>query len=74
MEAQQDALDMSRLLNINLTNKVDQLKAQLLAILPAGSSAGPRAPTKPKISNILSDPSTFDGTRGKKFEEWWTCI
>ena len=32
MEAQQDVLDVSRILNINLSNKVDQLKAQLLAI------------------------------------------
>ena len=32
MEAQQDALDTTRILNINLSQEVDQLKAQLLAI------------------------------------------
>ena len=32
MEAQEDALDTTRILNINLSQEVDQLKAQLLAI------------------------------------------
>ena len=75
MEAQQDVLDTSRMLNINLSNEVDQLKAQLLAIPMAGPSAGHHAaPSEPKLSKVLSDPGTFDGTRRKKFEEWWTYV
>ena len=74
MEAQQDALDATRILNINLSQEVDQLKAQLLAMPSTGLSAGTRAPSEPKLSKILSDPGNFDGSPGKKFEEWWTCV
>ena len=38
MEAQQDALDATRILNINLSQEVDQLKAQLLAVGNPGIS------------------------------------
>ena len=74
MEAQQDALDATRILNINLSQEVDQLKAQLLAIPTGGPSAATRAPSKPKLSKIFSDPGNFDGSPGKKFEEWWTRV
>ena len=74
MKAQQDMLDMSRLLNINLMNGADQMKAQLLAMLASGPSAGTRAPAEPKLSKIFSDPGNFDSSPGKKFEEWWTRV
>ena len=74
MEAQQDALDATRILNINLSQEVDQLKAQLLAIPASGPSTGTRAPSEPKLSKIFSDPGNFDGSPGKKFEEWWMCV
>ena len=74
MEAQQDVLDASRILNLNLSQEVDQLKAQLLAIPAGGPSTGTRAPSEPKLSKIFSDPRNFDGIHGKKFEEWWTCV
>ena len=74
MEAQQDALDATRILNINLSQEVDQLKAQLLAIPTSGPSTGTRAPSEPKLSKIFSDPGNFDGSPGKKFEEWWTRV
>ena len=70
MEAQQDALDATRILNINLSQEVDQLKVQLLAILTGGPSTGTRAPSEPKLSKIFSDLGNFDGLPGKKFEEW----
>ena len=72
MEAQQDALDATRILNINLSQEVDQLKAQLLAIPTSGPST--RAPSEPKLSKIFSDPGNFDGSPGKKFKEWWTHV
>ena len=63
MEAQQDVLDTSRLLNINRSHKMDQLKAQLLAILAGGPAQGlARALSEPKLSKIFSDPRNFDGT------------
>ena len=75
MEAQQDALDVSRMLNIKLSNEVDQLKAQLLAIPMTGPSVGHAAAhSEPKLLKVLSDPGTFDGTHGEKCKEWWTCV
>ena len=74
MEAQQDALDATRILNINLSQEVDQLKMQLLAIPTSGPTAGTRAPSEPKLSKIFSDPGNFDSSPGKKFEEWWTRV
>ena len=74
MEAQQDALDATRILNINLSQEVDQLKVQLLAIPMDGPSTGTRAPSEPKLSKIFSDPGNFDGSPGKKFEQWWTRV
>ena len=69
MEAQQDALDATRILNINLSQEVDQLKAQLLAIPTSGPSAGTRGSSEPKLSKIFSDPGNFDGSPGKKFKD-----
>ena len=74
MEAQQDGLGATRILNINLSQEVEQLKAQLLAIPTSGLSTGIRASSEPKLSKIFSDPGNFDGSPGKKFEEWWTCV
>ena len=74
MEAQQDALDATRILNINLTQEVDQLKAQLLVIPTSSPSTGTRAPSEPQLSKIFSNPGNFDGSPGKKFEEWWTRV
>ena len=28
----------------------------------------------PKLSKIFTDPRMYDGSRGKKFKEWWTCV
>ena len=73
MEQQQTDLHNARLLALNLSVEVDQMRAQLLA-MPAAAPAGPAgvAPVQPRLSKILSDPRNFNGTRGKKFEEWWT--
>ena len=27
-----------------------------------------------KLSKIFTDPEIYDGSRAKKFEEWWTCV
>ena len=36
------------------------------------SSITGTAPKSPKLSKIFADP--YNGSRGKKFKEWWTCI
>ena len=74
MEAQQDVLDATKMLNINLSQEVDQLKAQLLPILAGGLSTGTRAPSEPKLSKIFLDPGNFNGSPGKKFKEWRTRV
>ena len=74
MEAQQNVLHTTKILNINLSQEVDQLKAQLLAIPTSGPSTGTRTPSEPKLSKIFSDPGNFDGSPGKKFKEWWTRV
>ena len=28
----------------------------------------------PKLSKIFADPGMYDGSRGKKFKEWWTHV
>ena len=75
MEQQQTDLHNARLLALNLSAEVDQMRAQLLA-MPAPAPAGPAgaAPAQPRLSKIFSDPGNFNGTRGKKFEEWWTRV
>ena len=75
MEQQQTDLHNARLLALNLSAEVDQMRAQLLA-MPAAAPAGPAgvAPAQPRLSKIFSDPGNFDGTCRKKFEEWWTRV
>ena len=75
MEQQQTDLHNARLLALNLSAEVDQMRVQLLA-MPTTAPGGPAgaAPAQPRLSKIFSDPGNFDGTRGKKFEEWWTRV
>ena len=54
-------------------NTVSQSLALALA-RPAASSSLGAAPQAPKLSKIFADPRTYDSSRGKKFEEWWTHI
>ena len=47
-------------IKLEFAQEVDQLKAQLLAILAGGPSTGTRAPSEPKLSKIFSDPGNFE--------------
>ena len=60
MEQQQTDLHNARLLALNLSVEVDQMRAQLLA-MPAAVPAGPVgvAPVQPRLSKIFSDPGNF---------------
>ena len=64
MEAQQDALDATRILNVNLSQEVDQLKAQLLAIPAGRSSTGRRAPSEPKCQRRDLPPTATQPSMG----------
>ena len=78
LEHNKDQLDKNVQLEAELNqvngelNAVSQILAMALA-RPASSNplGGAQAP---KLSKIVADPGTYDGSRGKKFKEWWTHI
>ena len=72
MEQQQTDLHNACLLALNLSAEVDQMRAQLLAMLAAGPAGV--AAAQPRLLKIFSDPRNFDRTCGKKFKEWWTRV
>ena len=45
-----------------------------MALARAASSNPLGGAQTPKLSKIFTDPGTYDGSRGKMFEEWWTCV
>ena len=82
LEHNKDQLDMANAKNIQLEAELNQVNGELNAVSqslamalarPASSNPLGGAQT-PKLSKIFADPGTYDGSRGKKFEEWWTCI
>ena len=78
LEHNKDQLDKNVQLEAELNqvngelNTVSQILAMALA-RPASSNllGGAQAP---KLSKIVADLGTYDSSRGKKFEEWWTHI
>ena len=83
LEVNKDQLDVANTKNLQLESEVNQLTSELntvsqsltLALArPAVSSSLGAAPQASKLSKIFTDPRTYDSSRGKKFEEWWTHI
>ena len=83
LEVSKDQLDAANTKNLQLESEVNQLTSKLnvvsqsltLALArPAASSSLRVAPQASKLSKIFADPGTYNGSRGKKFEEWWTCV
>ena len=73
---------MANAKNVQLEAELDQVNCELNAVSqslvmalarPASSNLLGRAQA-PKLSKIFADPRMYDGSRGKKFEEWWTCV
>ena len=68
--------------NIQLEAKLNQVNGKLNAVsqsltmaLARPASSNPLGGAQaPKLSKIFADPKMYDGSRGKKFEEWWTHI
>ena len=82
MEYNKDQLDAANTKNVQLKAKLNQVNGELnavsqslamaLARLASSNSLG--GAQAPKLSKIFADPGTYNGFRGKKFEEWWTHI
>ena len=82
LEHNKDQLDTANAKNIQLEAELNQVNSELNAVSqslamalarPASSNPLGGAQT-PKLSKIFTDPGTYDGSRGKKFEEWWTRV
>ena len=83
LENNKDQLDVANTKNIQLEAELNQVTGELNTVSqslvmalarPASSNPLGRVQQAPKLSKIFADPRTYDGSRGKKFEEWWTCI
>ena len=77
-----DQLDAAYAKNIQLEAELNQVNSELNAVSqslemalvrPVPSNPLGRAQA-PKLSKIFADPRMYDGSRGKKFKEWWTCV
>ena len=82
LEHNKDQLDTANAKNVQLEAELNQVNGELNAVSqslamalakPASSNLLGGAQT-PKLSKIFADPGMYDGSRGKKFEEWWTRI
>ena len=77
-----DQLDMANTKNVQLEAELNQVNSELNAVSQSLAMALARPALSnllggaqaPKLSKIFADPRTYDGSRGKKFEEWWACI
>ena len=83
LEVNKDQLNMANAKNLQLESEVNQLTGELNIVSqsltmaparPALSNPLGMASQAPKSSKIFADPEMYDGPRGKKFEEWWTCV
>ena len=82
LEHNKDQLDAANTKNVQLEAELNQVTGELNAVSqslamalarPASSNLLGRVQA-PKLSKIFADPGMYDSSRGKKFEEWWTCI
>ena len=82
LEHNKDQLDVANAKNVQLKAELNQVNGRLNAVsqslamaLARPASSNPLGSAQaPKLSKIFADPRTYDGSRGKKFEEWWTCV
>ena len=82
LEHNKDQLDAANAKNVQLEAELHQVNSELNAVsqslvmaLARPASSNPLGSAQaPKLSKIFADPRTYDGSRGKKFEEWWTCV
>ena len=82
LEHNKDQLDAANTKNVQLEAELNQVNGKLntvsqslaMALARLASSNPLGGAQAPKLSKIFVDPGTYDGSRGKKFEEWWTRV
>ena len=82
LEHNKDQLDAANAKNVQLEAELNQVNGELNTVSQSLAMALARPASlnllggaqAPKLSKIFTDPGTYDGSRGKTFEEWWTCI
>ena len=82
LENNKDQLDVANTKNVQLEAELNQVTGELNAVsqslamaLARPASSNPLGGQQaPKLSKIFADPETYNSSRGKKFEEWWTRI
>ena len=82
LEHNKDQLNTANAKNVQLEAELNQVNSELNAVSQSLAMALARPVSSnllggaqaPKLSKIFADPRMYDGSRGKKFEEWWTCI
>ena len=74
---------MANTKNVQLEAELNQVTGKLSAVSqslamalarPASSNLLGGGLQASKLSKIFADPGTYDGSRGKKFKEWWTRV
>ena len=82
LEHNKDQLDTANAKNVQLEAELNQVNSELNAVSQSLAMALARLASSnllggaqaPKLSKIFADPGMYNSSRGKKFEEWWTCI
>ena len=57
----------------NLLSTIDNMGNQVIALQAQAAATATATANTARISKLLADPGTFDGTMSK-FEEWWAKI
>ena len=82
LEHNKDQLDVANAKNVQLEAELNQVNGKLntvsqslaMALARPVSSNPLGGAQTPKLSKIFADPGMYNGSRGKKFKEWWTRI
>ena len=82
LEHNKDQLNAANAKNVQLEAELNQVNSKLntvsqslaMALARPASSNPLGGAQAPKLSKIFADPRMYNGSRGKKFEEWWTCV
>ena len=82
LEHNKDQLDVANTKNVQLEAELNQVNSKLntvsqslaMALARPASSTLLGGAQAPKLSKIFADPGMYDGSRGKKFKEWWTHV
>ena len=82
LEYNKDQLDAANAKNVQLEAELNQVNGKLNAVSQSLAMALARPVSSnllegaqaPKLSKIFTDSRMYDGSRGKKFKEWWTSV